>query len=62
MESPTFDLSDPELAEPLYDFYRLDKYRPLIDALCALHRLSIAECVDMYFLKEFLCYYNHGVV
>jgi hypothetical protein len=27
-----------------------------------LHRLSIAECVDMFFLKEFLCYYNHGVV
>ena len=61
MESPSFDLSDPDLAEPLYSFYRLVEYRSQIDRLCLLHHLSIAECVDMFFLQEFLSFYSNGV-
>lgn len=54
------DLTDPANAELLYRFCQVSPYAQAIENLCSLRYLSLAECVDLYFRKEFNQYYNSG--
>lgn len=56
------DISDPDNAELLYIFCLRSPYAQAIENLCALRYLSFAECVDLYFRKEFNQYYDSGML
>lgn len=54
------DVSDPDNAELLYLFCLRSPFSQAIENLCAFFDLSLAECVDSYFRKEFNQYYDSG--